>query len=81
MKNKASENNYIIGTEYIGQVIKLHFEENVTTQVRKSIKADILKNNIGNIIVDMKTEYNLKAQKFELLPSDIIIILKRINLN
>ena len=60
-------------TDYNYRVVKIHFQDNVPTEKRKKVKGAILKENAEILIADMKSEYNVKTQKFDLVPCDIIL--------
>ena len=60
--------DYSMTAEYNNRVVKIHFQNNVPTEKRKRGKGTILKENTEILIADMKSEYNVKAQKFYLVP-------------
>ena len=63
-------------TDYNNRVLKIHFQDNVPTEKRKKVKGAILKENTEILIADMKSEYNVQTQKFDLVPCDIILSVK-----
>ena len=68
--------DYSMTTDYNNRVVKIHFHNNVPTEKRNKVKGAILKENTEILIADMKSEYNVKTQKFDLVPCDIILSVK-----
>ena len=74
--NKMDPENFIISKEYNGEVIKVHFEDNVSNTTEKHAKEAILINNKGKVIVDTKREFNTKTESFHLVSCDAIVIVQ-----
>ena len=60
-RKKLDAEDYIVSREHKGQIIKIHFDENVADQTKRNVKAKILQNNIGKLTVDTKREYDLET--------------------
>ena len=78
-RKKLDAEDYIVSREHNGQIIKIHFDKNVADQTERNVKAKILQNNIGKLIVDTKREYDLKTDSFQLVPCNVIRIIRGTN--
>ena len=76
---KLDAEDYIVSREHNGQIIKIHFNKNVADQTKRNVKAKILQNNIGKLIVDTKREYGMKTDSFQPVPCNSIRIIRGTN--
>ena len=79
-EKKLAAEDYIFSREHNGQIIKIRFDKNVADQTERNVKAKVLQNNIGKLIVDTKRECDLKTYSLNLLVScNIIRIIRGTN--
>ena len=71
--NKMDSESFIISKKNNGEVIKVHFQDNVSNTTKKHAKEAILINNKGKVIVVTKREFNTKTESFHLVLYDAII--------
>ena len=68
--------DYSMTTDYNNRVVKIHFQDNIPTEKKKKVKDAILKENTEILIANMKSEYNVKTQKFDPVPCNNILSVK-----
>ena len=76
-RKKLDAEDYIVSREHNGQIIKIHFDENVADQTKRNVKTKVLQNSIGKLIVDTRRECDLKTDSFHLVPCNIITPLSK----
>ena len=60
---KSKDKNYSLCKEHNGKLIKLYFDEDADTTKKRKIKANLLKQNRGIVIADMKQIYKMTTKE------------------
>ena len=72
-KTSKSNENYCIGKEFNGKLVKLNFSEDVDTSKKRAYKSKLLKENPGILVADTKQSFNTVTNKMDLELCDLSI--------